>query len=120
MTGTPIRFCVVDDHAVIHDGLLALAGREPDLEFTGATADPERAVDLVAEQRPEIVLLDLCFGAAVRTDLCALLSNTCTGTKVVVFSAHGNAELLESATRHGAVGYILKDTTTATDRKSVV
>lgn len=108
-----IRFCVVDDHEIIHDGLRAMAGREGDLEFAGATTQPEHAVELVQRTRPDVLLLDLRLGTDNSMALCAQLANQFSEVAILVFSAYGNAELLSQAIRAGAAGYVLKDTTTA-------
>ena len=108
-----IRFCVVDDHEIIHDGLRAMADREADLEFAGATTQPQEAVALVERARPDVLLLDLRLGEESSTDLCAELARRFPDLAVLVFSAYGNAELLTQAIRAGAVGYVVKDTTTS-------
>jgi DNA-binding NarL/FixJ family response regulator len=107
-----IRFCVVDDHEIIHDGLRAMADREPDLEFAGATTRPDDAVTLVQSARPDVLLLDLRLGADNSTGLCAELAGRFPSVAVLVFSAYGNAELLTRAIRAGAAGYVVKDTST--------
>jgi DNA-binding NarL/FixJ family response regulator len=108
-----IRFCVVDDHEIIHDGLRAMADRADDLEFAGATTRPREAVAMIARARPDILLLDLRLGEENSTDLCAELATRFPDLAILVFSAYGNAELLSQAIRAGAAGYVVKDTTTS-------
>ncbi|NMH97507.1 response regulator [Pseudonocardia acidicola] len=108
-----IRFCVVDDHEIVHDGLRAMAAREDDLEFTGATTSPADAPALIERAGPDVLLLDLRLGEENSTDLCAELTRRFPELTVLVFSAYGNAELLSQAIRAGAAGYVLKDTSTA-------
>ncbi|MCA1186715.1 MULTISPECIES: response regulator transcription factor [unclassified Saccharopolyspora] len=108
-----IRFCVVDDHEIVHDGLRAMADREPDLEFVGAVASASEAQELVEGERPDVLLLDMRLGSGNSIDTCAVLSAAFPDLKIAVFSAYGNAELLERAIRAGAAGYVLKETTTA-------
>jgi two-component system response regulator DevR len=108
-----IRFCVVDDHEIIHDGLRAMAGREGDLEFAGAATQPQHAVELVQRTQPDVLLLDLRLGTDNSIELCARLASQFPELTILVFSAYGNVELLSQAIRAGAAGYVLKDTTTA-------
>lgn len=108
-----IRFGVVDDHEIVHDGLRAMAGREPDLEFAGAAIAATGAADLVASERPEVLLLDMRLAAGSSIDICAKLSGSYPDMKIAVFSAYGNPELLSRAIRAGAAGYVLKETTTS-------
>ncbi|ODU03433.1 MAG: DNA-binding response regulator [Pseudonocardia sp. SCN 72-86] len=108
-----IRFCVVDDHEIVHDGLRAMADREPDLEFAGSATTAGEAEGLVAGARPDVLLLDMRLAGGNSTDTCAALSAAFADLKIAVFSGYGNPELLEQAIRAGAAGYILKETTTS-------
>lgn len=108
-----IRFCIVDDHEIVHDGLRAMAGREPDLEFAGAAASVTDAKSLIAVEHPDVLLLDMRLAAENGLDSCSTLSTASPGMKIAVFSAYGNAELLQRAIQSGAAGYVLKETTTA-------
>jgi two-component system, NarL family, response regulator DevR len=108
-----IRFCVIDDHEIVHDGLRAMAGREEDLEFAGSASSAADAGALVADMRPDVLLLDMRLAAGNSIDVCAELTGDHPDLKIAVFSAYGNPELLSQAIRAGAAGYILKETTTS-------
>ena len=108
-----IGFCVVDDHEVVHDGLRALAGREPDLEFLGAATTVEQGEGLVARTRPDVALVDLRIGergGGSGIELCRALTTGAEAPAVVIFSAYGNRDLLAQAIDAGASGYMLKET----------
>lgn len=108
-----IGFCVVDDHEVVHDGLRALAGREPDLQFLGAAATVEDGEGLVARAQPEVAMVDLRIGerdGGNGIELCRALTRSPQAPAVVIFSAYGNRELLAHAIAAGASGYLLKET----------
>jgi len=92
-----IRFCVVDDHEIVHEGLRAMAGREDDLEFAGAAASAADAEGLVGAARPDVLLLDMRLAAGNSIDTCAALSRAFPELKIAVFSAYGNPELLAQA-----------------------
>jgi CheY-like chemotaxis protein len=75
----PTRIVLVDDHAIMRQGLRAVLEREPDLHVVGEAATPADAVAAVAAARPHVVLLDLKLTAGPQTDgldvcrrLCAL------------------------------------------------
>lgn len=108
-----IRFCVVDDHEIVHDGLRVMADREQDLEFAGSATSTADADGLIAAERPDVLLLDLRLAAGDSIDTCAALSAAFPEMKIAVFSAYGNPELLERAIRSGAAGYVLKETSTS-------
>ena len=98
---------------VIHDGLRAMAEREPDLNMVGAVAHLSDASDLIARLRPDVVILDLRIDEESSIDTCAAITTTFPDVKVLMFSGHGNAELLRQSIRAGAAGYLLKDTNTS-------
>lgn len=108
-----IRFCVVDDHMIVHDGLRAMADREDDLLFAGAASALDDAAALVRSATPDVLLLDLRLGGENSTDVCAELIAEFPSVAVVMFSAYGNPELVAQAVRAGAAGYVLKETNTA-------
>jgi len=108
-----IRFGAVDDHDIVLMGMHAMASREADLMYCGGAADAEGAVALVAEGQPDILLLDLRLGTTNSFSICENLLAQAPDLKVVMFTAFGNEDLLEGAIRAGAVGYLLKDTSTA-------
>ncbi|MDN3285967.1 response regulator transcription factor [Streptomyces thermocarboxydus] len=107
-----IRFAVVDDHMIVHDGLQAMASRADDLEFVGAAETPDDALGLLEETRPDVLVLDLRLNGESSTELCATVRRRHPDVIVLMFSAYGNTELLTQAIRAGAAGYVLKDTNT--------
>jgi DNA-binding NarL/FixJ family response regulator len=109
----PIRFCAVDDHDIVILGVQAMADYEDDLEFCGGAADADQARDLIRRARPEVILLDLRLGSSNSFELCRDLLTLEPTTSIVMFTAFGNEELLDQAIHAGAVGYVLKDTSTS-------
>lgn len=108
-----IRFCVVDDHDVVHGGLRAMADREPDLEYLGGATTVADGADLVDRLRPAVAILDLRIGerdGGNGIDLCRTFTARYPDLLVVLFSAYGNSELLAQAIEAGASGYVLKET----------
>ena len=107
-----IRFCVVDDHQVIRDGLSVLAQRDENLEFAGSVELLSEAAALLASARPDVLFLDLRLDGESSIATCTALSQRYPDVKIVIFSAYGNPELLRQSIKAGASGYILKDTST--------
>lgn len=108
-----IRFCAVDDHDIVLFGVEAMAAREPDLSFCGGASSADQVLPLIEQESPEILLLDLRLGSQNSFDLCDRLGTTYPDLAIVMFTAFGNEDLLQSAIKAGAVGYVLKDTSTA-------
>lgn len=107
-----IRFCVIDDHEVVQDGLSAMAQREEDLELVGVTGRLRDAAALLHATSPDIALLDLQLDGESSIETCSLLTENFSATKIILFSSYGNSTLLRQAVQAGASGYALKDTNT--------
>lgn len=104
---------VIDDHMVIHEGIRAMADREPDMRFVGGATNPEDAVALLERTAPNVAVLDVRLGTSSGIELCEQLRERFPATGILMFSAFCNAELLTQAIRAGAGGYVLKDTDTS-------
>ncbi|MEU3838742.1 response regulator transcription factor [Streptomyces sp. NPDC028635] len=106
-----IRVVVVDDHAVMRAGVIALLADEPTMEVVGEASDGREGVDLVKRLAPEVALLDLRMpvldGVAATTEIAALP----TATRVLILTTYDTDIEIERAVEAGAVGYLLKDTT---------
>lgn len=113
MTTGEIRFCAVDDHDIVLYGVAAMAAQERDIVYCGGASDAHGAINLIVSERPNIMLLDLRLGRVNSFDLCEELTSRQPNLAIVMFTAFGNEDLLQRAIRSGAVGYLLKDTSTA-------
>ncbi|MFF5531292.1 response regulator [Streptomyces cinerochromogenes] len=106
-----IRVVVVDDHAVMRAGVVALLTGEPTIEIVGEASDGREGVDLVQRLAPDVALLDLRMpvldGVAATTEIVALP----VPTRVLILTTYDTDVEIERAVEAGAVGYLLKDTT---------
>jgi DNA-binding NarL/FixJ family response regulator len=108
----PIRLVIVDDHAIVRQGLRSILEREPDVEVVGEAATAEEALDLVAAARPHIVLLDLKLSAGSDVAglvLCGRLTARTPSLGVLVVTTFLDQGLVLGAIQQGARGYVLKD-----------
>lgn len=103
-----IRVVVVDDHAVVRTGLAGLLATTPDLECVGAAADGAGALDLVAEVRPDVVVLDLALPDLDGIAVVRALRDSAPGVRLLVLTAFWNAELVREVVQAGVDGYLLK------------
>jgi YesN/AraC family two-component response regulator len=55
----PTRILLADDHAIIRQGLCSLLEKQPDIEVVGAAEDGQKAMELVRELKPDIVIMDI-------------------------------------------------------------
>lgn len=104
-----IRVALVDDHAVVREGLRALLTREKDIEVVGETGTAAGALELVDEVQPEVVVMDLRLGAGQNgVEATRELVKKKPVVKVVILSMYDDEELVFRALEAGARGYVLK------------
>jgi DNA-binding NarL/FixJ family response regulator len=113
--GTPVTIVLIDDHAIVRQGLRSLLDCERDLQVVGECSSRGEALVVVERTRPTIVLLDMKLSPASDHDglsLCAELIKRYPGLRVVVLSAFADDVLVVSAIQQGACGYVVKDVDT--------
>ncbi len=108
MSQPVIRLLVADDHPIVRDGLAAVLGTQPDLQVVGAAGDGEEALRLVAELRPDVLLLDLEMPGLDGVGVLRRLRAAGDETPAIVFTAFDTDERIVEAVRAGARGYLLK------------
>ena len=106
-----VRLVIVDDHAIIRQGLRTMLEREHDLLVVAEAATPAEARAAVREHRPDVVLLDLKLGDDDDAGLsvCRQLKADDPGVRCLVLTTFLNERLVVAAIRSGAQGYVLKD-----------
>jgi len=104
----PVRVLIADDHPIFREGLKMFLGAAPGIEVVGEAADGEQAINMVAELRPDIVLLDVAMpvvpGLAVLQSLAVLN----TGIRVLLLTASIERGERLRALQLGARGVVLK------------
>ncbi|MFC0042150.1 response regulator [Actinomadura rayongensis] len=103
------RILVVDDQTVVREGLILLLNLLPDIEVVGSAGDGERAVELVAELRPEVVLMDLRMPRVDGAEATRRIKADHPEVEVVVLTTYADDESIFAALRAGARGYLTKD-----------
>lgn len=102
------KLLIVDDHAVVRDGLRELFAKESDLEVVGEAKDEREALRKCAELRPDVVILDLSLGLQTSLSLVKELQQTPPHPAVLVFSMHDEKIFAQRALQSGARGYVGK------------
>jgi DNA-binding NarL/FixJ family response regulator len=107
-----IGVLVADDQDLVRLGLRALIGAEDDMHVVGEAADGLAAVALAREIRPEIILMDVRMPGIDGIEATRRLSADATmnGTRVIVLTTFELDEYVFDALRHGASGFLTKDT----------
>ena len=105
----PVRIVLVDDHEMVIEGLKAmLAAFEDRVQVVGQAVGAERALSVVDELKPDIVLCDVRMQGSSGLDLCLELRERDPERKVVMLSVYDDEQYLFQALRVGASGYLLK------------
>lgn len=105
----PVRVLVVDDQALVREGLMTLLAAAPDIEPVGSAADGEEAVALVSRHRPAVVLMDLRMPKLDGVEATRRILASWPDTEVVVLTTHADEASILDALRAGARGYLTKD-----------
>ena len=106
-----IRVLLVDDHPIVRAGLRALIGAEDGLTVVGEAGSPAEAIDAASRLHPDVVLMDLRFGADRETgvDATRALRSSAAPPSVLVLTTYDTDADILGAVEAGASGYLLKD-----------
>ena len=111
-----VGIMLVDDHAIVRQGLRSILEREHDLRVVGEASSAAEALAVVASARPRIVLMDLKLSTSSDSEgieLCAELSRLYPELGVLVLTTFLDDQLVLRAIRAGAKGYVVKDVDTS-------
>ncbi len=102
------RVVVADDHPVLLAGIRALIDASGDFEVVGEAASGAQALAVVAETRPDLVMVDLSMPGMSGVEVVATLARTHPNVAAIVLSAHEESAYVQQVIRAGGRGYILK------------
>ena len=103
-----INLLIVDDHTIFREGLRALLELEPDFTVVGEASQGEESLTVVAEEAPDVILLDLHLPDGSGSDFCRKLKRASPEAKVLILSAYDDDQEVAAALIAGASGYVLK------------
>lgn len=104
-----VSVVVVDDHAIVREGLVALLSALPGTRVAGAAADAREALAVVEEQRPDVVVMDISMpGELDGLEATRRITAAYPGVRVVMLTMSEDDGTVLSAIRAGASGYLLK------------
>jgi two-component system, NarL family, response regulator LiaR len=111
MTNRPICILIVDDHTVVRDGLKALISAEPGMKVIGEAGDGLEAVSKARDLQPDVVLLDLVMPRMDGVQATMEIKKAYSQARILVLTSFSEDHMVVSAIRAGAIGYLMKDTT---------
>jgi DNA-binding NarL/FixJ family response regulator len=109
MAPDPIRVLIVDDHAVVREGLRTFLELQEGIEVVGEAADGEQAVAQAAALEPDVILMDLVMPRLDGIGAMRALRERESPSHVIVLTSFLDDERLMPAMQAGAAGYLLKD-----------
>ena len=104
-----INVLLLDDHAVVRDGLQALLAAQPDIRVVGSFGDSGRALSFAAESPPDVAVLDIALPGLDGVEVARRIHDACPDTHILMLSMHASPEHVYQALRAGASGYVLKE-----------
>ena len=105
----PIRVLIVDDHAVVREGLRAFLALQDGLEVAGEACDGEEAIERATELRPDVILMDLVMPKLDGVGAMQQLRTQAPASRVIVLTSFLDDDRLLPAIQAGAAGYLLKN-----------
>lgn len=105
----PVRIVLADDHTIVRNGLRAVLERQPDFAVVGEAGNGREAIETVARERPDIVILDIAMPTLNGIEAARRISAEHPKTAVMILSMHADESYILKALRSGARAYLLKD-----------
>lgn len=114
-----IRVLIVDDHAMVREGLTSVLAADGDIEVVAAAANGADAVDLAPSLAPDVVVMDLSMPEMDGVAATRRVREVAPGTRVLVLTSFTDRDRVRRAVEAGATGYQLKDAEPADLRAAV-
>jgi DNA-binding NarL/FixJ family response regulator len=113
MTQTPIKLLLVDDHAIVREGLRALLSDIDEFVIAGEAANGDEACRIAPQLQPDLVLMDLKMPGMQASDAIRVLRATLHNVKVLALTSYAEDDQVRDVMRAGAMGYVLKEVSKA-------
>ena len=108
---TKIRVLIVDDHAVVRQGIRTFLETALDLEVIGAAEGGTQAVRLAEEFKPDVALVDMVMPGLDGVETTRAIRSASPQTQVIIFTSYHEDAHIFPAIRAGALSYLMKDAT---------
>jgi NarL family two-component system response regulator LiaR len=106
---TAVRVLLVDDHAIVRDGLCAVLKLQPDIEVVGEADNGRDALSMAQSLRPDVVLMDLVMPGMDGIEAIRRIIDGWPESRILVLTSFSAEDKVFAAIKAGAMGYLLKD-----------
>jgi NarL family two-component system response regulator LiaR len=106
--GNKIRVLIADDHTVLREATAELIDNQPDMKVVGQASDGESTIDLVKRLRPDVVVIDIAMPRMDGLEATIQILHAYPQTRIMVLSAHQDAEHIIPILEAGAISYLPK------------
>jgi len=103
-----IRVVLADDHVFVRDGIKSLLENEANIEVVGEAVDGADALEVVAENKPDLLIVDIRMPNLTGIELVEKLRSENNDVKIIMLSMHESEEYVLKSIKAGADGYLLK------------
>ncbi|HEX2913241.1 MAG TPA: response regulator transcription factor [Chloroflexia bacterium] len=104
-----VRILIVDDHAVVRQGLITFLELQDEIEVVGEASNGKEALEMVKKLEPDVVLMDLVMPVMDGLTAIKMIKQTTPQVEVIALTSFADDEKVFTAIRSGATGYLLKD-----------
>jgi DNA-binding NarL/FixJ family response regulator len=106
-----IRILLVEDHAVVREGLRLVLGQQPDLAVIAEASAPGDAIELAERERPDVILMDIALGLEDGVGAIEILRARLPESRVLVLTMFHDPETIRQCLLAGATGFVVKGAT---------
>lgn len=103
-----ISTILVDDHHLLRQGIASMLAEFQDVEVIGEAGDGLEGLRLIEQKQPNVAILDITMQGLSGIEMIPRIRNISPKTKVLMYSMHENAELIQQSMKAGSLGFVLK------------
>ncbi len=103
------KILIIDDHPLVRDGIKTMLKDEPSLQIVGASKTAAEALDFLATEIPDIILLDISLPDMDGLQLCEKIRATNKYSKIIGLTSTNEAGIITGLLQRGGDGYVLKN-----------
>lgn len=109
MGSTKITVYLVDDHAMVREGLASVLSRHSAVRVVGQCGDGTTALKEIQRLQPDVAIIDIGLPGLNGLDICRELTRSAGNVAILILTMHSDEQFVARAIREGAAGYVLKE-----------